>query len=53
MFRSSGDPVLYLSNPEGVTREQQRGGLDALRDLNQERFDRDRRYGDRVAHRVV
>ena len=23
-FRSSGDPVLYLSNPKGVTRERQR-----------------------------
>jgi hypothetical protein len=38
LFRSSGDPILYLSNPDGVTREMQRGGLDALRDLNEERF---------------
>ena len=35
MFRNSGDPILYLSNPEGVTRESQRAGLDALRDLNE------------------
>jgi hypothetical protein len=37
-FRSSGDPVLYLSNPQGVTPEMQRAGLDALKDLNQEHY---------------
>ncbi|HUS06362.1 MAG TPA: DUF1501 domain-containing protein [Bryobacteraceae bacterium] len=35
-LRSSGEPILYLNNPEGVTSETQRAGLDALRDLNQE-----------------
>lgn len=35
-FRSSGDPILYLSNPAGVTQQVQRASLDALRDLNQE-----------------
>ena len=39
-FRSSGDPILYLSNPEGVTDPMQRLSLDALKDLNQERLDR-------------
>ena len=34
LFRSGGDPLLYLSNPEGVTPETQRLRLDALRDLN-------------------
>ena len=38
VFRSSGDPVLYLSNPAGVTREMQRAGLDALKDLNEEHY---------------
>jgi uncharacterized protein (DUF1501 family) len=38
LLRSSGDPILYLSNPEGVSREQQRAALDAVRDLNQERL---------------
>jgi len=33
-FRSSGDPILYVSNPPGITPETQRAGLDALRDLN-------------------
>jgi hypothetical protein len=33
--RSQGDPVLFLSNPKGMTREIRRGSLDALRDLNQ------------------
>src|SRR5215472_2037787 len=36
VFRNSGDPVLYLSNPPGVSREMQRAGLDVLKDLNQE-----------------
>ncbi len=53
VFRSSGDPVLYLSNPPGVTREMQRAGLDALRDLNEEHHERDRRCGDRLAHRFL
>jgi uncharacterized protein (DUF1501 family) len=35
-FRSGGEPILYLNNPEGVTPETQRAGLDALRDLNEE-----------------
>jgi uncharacterized protein (DUF1501 family) len=38
MLRSSGDPILYLSNPSGVSAEQQRAALDAIRDLNQERL---------------
>ena len=35
-FRSKGDPVLFVSNPEGVISEDRRRTLDALRDLNQE-----------------
>jgi len=35
-FRSSGDPIVYLSNPASVSRQAQREGLDTLRDLNQE-----------------
>jgi hypothetical protein len=33
-FRTQGDPVLFLSNPEGVTPEARRRSLDLLRDLN-------------------
>ncbi len=40
VLRSSGDPVLYLSNPPGVTREMQRSGLDVLKDLNEEHLAR-------------
>jgi hypothetical protein len=36
VFRSSGDAVLYLSNPPGVSRDMQRAGLDTLKDLNEE-----------------
>ncbi len=35
ILRNAGDPILYLSNPPGVTRERQRTDLDAMRDLNQ------------------
>lgn len=33
-FRSSGDPVLYLSNPQGVDADTQRASLDTLNKLN-------------------
>ncbi len=36
MLRGSGDPILYLSNPPGVSKETQRAGLDAIGDLNRE-----------------
>ena len=32
--RSKGDPVLYVSDPPGMSRELRRKGLDALHDLN-------------------
>jgi len=38
LFRNTGDPVLYLSNPKGVDREMQRDSLDAIRALNERRF---------------
>jgi hypothetical protein len=34
-FRSSGDPILFVTDPSGVTREIRRDTLDAIRDLNQ------------------
>jgi uncharacterized protein DUF1501 len=33
-FRSSGDPVLYLSNPQGIDADTQRASLDTLNKLN-------------------
>jgi Protein of unknown function (DUF1501) len=33
--RSGGDPVLYVSNPEGMDQNMRRLSLDALRDLNE------------------
>ncbi|HUQ93670.1 MAG TPA: DUF1501 domain-containing protein [Bryobacteraceae bacterium] len=36
-FRSSGDPVLHLSNPPGLSTASQRLRLEALRDLNDQR----------------
>ena len=38
-FRSSGEPILYLSNPKGIDREMQRDSLDTLKRLNQKRLD--------------
>ncbi len=37
-FRSTGDPVLYLSNPDGVSRGMRRGLLDGLGALNRELY---------------
>lgn len=37
-FRSSGDAVLFLSNPEGQTRADRRRVLDAIQRLNQEQY---------------
>jgi hypothetical protein len=34
MFRNSGDPILYLSNPPAVSNDRQRAALDAMKDLN-------------------
>jgi uncharacterized protein (DUF1501 family) len=39
LLRSSGDPVLYLSNPKGVDQQMQRDSLDAITRLNQKHFD--------------
>ncbi len=38
-FRSTGDPVLYLSNPNGVDDQLQRQTLDAVNALNRHRLD--------------
>ncbi|HTA30299.1 MAG TPA: DUF1501 domain-containing protein, partial [Candidatus Cybelea sp.] len=39
MFRSQGDPILYLSNPKGVDDQIQRDTLDSVRALNQQHLD--------------
>jgi len=38
-FRSAGDPVLYLSNPQGLDRPLRRKMLDGLAKLNAEKFE--------------
>ena len=42
-FRSVGDPVLYLSDPGGFSRDQRRRFLDTLGDLNRMQYEE---YGD-------
>jgi hypothetical protein len=37
-LRAKGDPILNLSNPEGITPAKQRKALDAIRDLNLQRL---------------
>ncbi len=38
LLRTQGDPVLFLSNPQGVSTNTRRRMLDALSRLNQQRF---------------
>ena len=38
-FRNSGDAVLYLSNPQGMSAQTRRSTLDRLSALNQQHFD--------------
>jgi hypothetical protein len=38
LFRNQGDPVLNLANPPGMSREMQQSTIQAVRDLNQQRF---------------
>ncbi|QEG42945.1 DUF1501 domain-containing protein [Roseimaritima ulvae] len=40
LMRSEGDPVLYLSNPAGVSRDDRRAQLDALTALNEAQHQR-------------
>ncbi len=37
-FRGSGDPVLYLSNPDGMSRDVRRGLLDDMAKLNERHY---------------
>ncbi|MEZ5394631.1 MAG: DUF1501 domain-containing protein [Bryobacterales bacterium] len=39
MFRNQGDPILYLSNPDGVSRQSQRATLDFVNDMNRMHLD--------------
>jgi len=39
-FRSAGDPILYINNPEGVTSTMRRRQLDGLNQLNQMAFEK-------------
>ena len=38
-LRSNGDPVLYLSNPQGISGKMRRRMLDELAQMNQSRYD--------------
>ena len=37
-FRSSGDPILFINNPTGVTKEMRRRQLDGIREMNEMTF---------------
>jgi hypothetical protein len=50
-FRSMGDPVLYLSDPKGMAREDRRAYLDTLNELNSEQL---KEFGDpEIATRIA
>jgi len=50
-FRGAGDPVLYLSNPKGMSREIRRGILDDIAALNEMKL---QDYGDpEIATRIA
>ncbi len=50
-FRGSGDPVLYVANPDGASRAVRRGLLDDLAELNEARL---RDFGDpEIATRIA
>jgi hypothetical protein len=38
-FRSKGDPVLYVNNPKGVTRDIRREAIEAISAINQKEFE--------------
>jgi hypothetical protein len=38
-FRSGNDPILYMSNPDGVDAKAQRATIDAISDINKEHLD--------------
>jgi hypothetical protein len=46
-FRSGGDPILYINNPDGVTTEVRRDTLDGLKALNEMNY---RAVGDPETH---
>jgi hypothetical protein len=50
-LRSSGDPVLYITDPQGFEREDRRRSIDYLRQLNQESINdsADPEIGTRIA----
>ena len=38
-FRGSGDPILHVANPKGISRQTQRRTIDLISTLNQRRYD--------------
>jgi hypothetical protein len=46
-FRSQGDPILFINNPEGITSDLRRLQLDGLRQLNEMKY---RAVGDPEIH---
>src|SRR5690606_35013216 len=37
--RSKGDPVLYIEDPKGITRDLKKSTIDAINDINRKEFD--------------
>ena len=52
-LRSNGDPVLYLSNPSGISPSMRRRMLNKLAKLNQDRYKRSWRPGNTISYRSI
>ena len=52
-FRTSGDPILFINNPPGVTPEVRRKTLDGLKQLNEMNFEQRRRSGNAHPHPAI
>ena len=50
-FSSTGDPIPYLSNPQGIAREDQRARIDLIRTLND--FRRQESGDEEIASRIA
>ncbi|MCG8309798.1 MAG: DUF1501 domain-containing protein [Cytophagales bacterium] len=51
LLRSGKDPVLYLNDPEGVSREDKREMLDKIADLNHQHYER--MHDDEIQSRIA
>ena len=52
-FRGGKDPVLYLSNPAGVSDQRRLAQINTINALNRHQFENETRPGNRIANRSI